>query len=519
MKKITLLLLLALSLGACSTSQTHRGPASAFTQFTSAMFETNESVNKDIQSFQLVVEEALVWRVKATEFYQKVAPQLKNRPFTALELEKLYNEAEHYLEIRERLYQFARKYESFADEAVGIPEAPAERQLYLKQLKLSLSAALVLYDNYIIGIHPYFDDDKFRRKLNKDRPGLEGKIYQVNSMFMDMENRRKTAFGVAWARKQYQEIGYAALDVEEKWLDSLVVQSPSYGYFMKNSSWRTAAGFRYLLRWIRDELRQLGKMLTYVTSALFGNAMGLVEERKGWMNDMKDRERAALAARMEPLDVLMEKTPFRLTDKFIPGHYGHVAIWVGTETDLQRLGIWDHELVKPHQEAIRSGHHIVEALRPGVQINTLKHFLNIDDFLAVRHTGLTDEMKKNYLLKTFQQIGKDYDFNFDVETDRRIVCSEIAYVVYRDVDWPTDKQMGRHTISPDNVVTKATDRNPFTPVVLYHDGVEVKDNLEETVKLFLAEDYEGFRKLHPGFVGKTPPPAPPPSDPWNGGGP
>ena len=30
-------------------------------------------------------------------------------------------------------------------------------------------------------------------------------------------------------------------------------------------------------------------------------------------------------------DILLEKTPFRLTDKLIPGYWGHAAVWIGGE--------------------------------------------------------------------------------------------------------------------------------------------------------------------------------------------
>ena len=42
---------------------------------------------------------------------------------------------------------------------------------------------------------------------------------------------------------------------------------------------------------------------------------------------------------MMKLDILFEKTPFRLTDKLIPDHCGHVAIWTGTQADLIELNI------------------------------------------------------------------------------------------------------------------------------------------------------------------------------------
>jgi len=50
------------------------------------------------------------------------------------------------------------------------------------------------------------------------------------------------------------------------------------------------------------------------------------------------------------------------------------------------------------------------------------------------------------------QLGKDYDFNFDVETLDKIVCSELIYIVFGQVHWNTEYDIGRPTISPDNVV-------------------------------------------------------------------
>jgi hypothetical protein len=106
------------------------------------------------------------------------------------------------------------------------------------------------------------------------------------------------------------------------------------------------------------------------------------------------------------------------------------------------------------------------------------------------------------LLRAFAQIGKEYDFNFDVESDRRIVCSELAYVVFTDVDWPTSSVLGRYSISPDQVALRATKKGPFSPVIIYHDGVEIREHLPETLELFLRGDLDGFRALHPGFVGR-----------------
>ena len=78
----------------------------------------------------------------------------------------------------------------------------------------------------------------------------------------------------------------------------------------------------------------------------------------------------------------------------------------------------------------------------------------------------------------FRQLGKQYDFNFDVNTTDKIVCSELAYVSFPSVDWPTAKTLGRHSISPDNVAQLAWNNVPLKLVMFYHDGRLVGEDLQ-----------------------------------------
>jgi uncharacterized protein YycO len=186
-------------------------------------------------------------------------------------------------------------------------------------------------------------------------------------------------------------------------------------------------------------------------------------------------------------DILLEKTPFRLTDRLIPGHWGHAAIWVGTEQELKQLGLWEHPVVQKHQDAVRSGASVVEALRDGVQMNTLEDFLNIDDLAVLRMKSLGSEELAQSIIRALRQVGKAYDFNFDVETTDKIVCSELVYLAYPGPDWPTDKIMGRYTISPDHVARKAVEGGPLKLVLLYHDGNEIQKNRDQIFEKLMAQ--------------------------------
>ena len=206
----------------------------------------------------------------------------------------------------------------------------------------------------------------------------------------------------------------------------------------------------------------------------FGNSVGLVETRRGKLYRRPELA-AAIQHELRAGDILLEKTPFRLTDLLIPGFWGHAAIWIGNEQELKALGIWNHPLVTKYHTPIRQGHVIVEALRPGVTMNPLEHFLNIDDMaiLRARNLELDADAKVAIILQALRQVGKAYDFNFDVETTDTIVCSELIYQVYTAIDWPTQKALGRTTISPDHIARRALNDGPLDLVALYRDGVRV----------------------------------------------
>lgn len=485
------------ALGSASTARGQDGPPVALSAGQAAL---DRQLNDEVQALQGQVEEALVWRVQAVEFARYLEEKQRNESLSSADLAALYATAERYLEMRERLFAHVRRHEHVYADRVAIRYGSADGWLVMKKVKIALGAGLVLYDNYVLGVHPYFEDAKVRRLLHTDRPGLEGRLRVLTLNYLSLENRKRAAFAIGAYLEEQSDPTYRARDRETAYLDALVRQSAAFHNLRKPGFGLPGAGFETatnVLPFIVDDLRELGTMSSFATSRLFGNSIGLLESRKGLLLALEPDEKRSLAASLEPLDVLLEKTPFRLTDKFIPGHYGHVAIWTGNEAQLRAIGVWDHPAVVPHQAQVRRGRSVVEALRPGVQINSLDQFLNIDDLAVLRHTRLTPENRRQFVVDTFRQIGKEYDFHFDVETDRRIVCSEIVYVVFRDVQWPTVRQLGRYSISPDNVAVRGLKGDPFTPVVLYHDGARINERLEETLDALLRADYRKVRGMHP----------------------
>ena len=468
-----------------------------------------EALRDDVAVARVLLARSLDWRARGERFRRDVAGRLASGVLTSGDLDRLYRGAEDYVFLQRRWQALGdcQGDEAWRRAAPALANDPLARL----QTKLALVTALVQHDDYAVAVLPLFQQDKLRRLLKTDHVAISGELDAAARRFQNPFARQRIARAVVWYRAEGGRAPAATPD--EAFLDEAIRQSAGYQFFTRElperlvSEWGT--GGHAAVTFVGDLLLQLGNGALHTTSAVVGNTLGLVETRQGYLRELSATERVALQGRLQPLDVLLEKTPFRLTDKSIPGHYGHVAVWVGTERELRELELWDDPLVRPYQERIRAGAGIVEALRSGVELNTLEHFLNIDDLLVIRPQPMARGEVRAAVRRAFAQLGKEYDFNFDVESDRRIVCSELAFVVFPDVAWATTKVLGRASISPDQVAVKASPGGSFTPVILYHDGVEIREQLPETLHCLLLEDMAALRALHPGFVGRSMAPAQP----------
>ncbi|WP_299528818.1 YiiX/YebB-like N1pC/P60 family cysteine hydrolase [uncultured Lutibacter sp.] len=210
-------------------------------------------------------------------------------------------------------------------------------------------------------------------------------------------------------------------------------------------------------------------------SNVVSNFMGIFASRKGKLINNEDFINNSLHL-LQPLDVVLEKTPFRLTDRFIPGYWGHAAIYIGNEIQLKKLGVWEHPFVEKYHEEILQGKFIVEALRSKVACNTFKRFSNIDDYAQLRLIKEPSLAKKREMIvRVFAQIGKKYDFGYDVESSKKIICSELHYITYDEIVFNTDRFFGINTITVDHVAEQALKGGAFYPVDLYLDGIRIED--------------------------------------------
>ena len=412
---------------------------------------------------------SLIARTKILKFVKQTNNN-PNQPLSGEEIESLQEGVLSQIYLREELYRLINSYRQYPYVNGGENLVSVENRL--KGGLIGLAAACVVADNYALSLKQVQEHELLRRLVNKGDSGKKvntKELQNVVNSYNSRDKRKEFRKGIDWFIKHRQKLKVLKeKDEQLTKLADLIIKSPAAkalsegnffsDYFSKISKSSVV---------IHDRVKGLKESSTNSLSKLFGNSVGMVQFRKGKLfgdNDIEEK----MATELEPLDIILEKTPFRLTDKFIPGHFGHVAIWVGSEKQLKNTGLWNHPAIAPYHEEIKKGCSVLEALRDGVQLNTLEHFLDVDDVAILRKSSKQSEAS---ILRAFSQIGKEYDFNFDVEASDKIVCSELVYHVFVDVDWPIEKTMGRFTISPDNVAVKAID-GLFDVKLFVHNGRE-----------------------------------------------
>jgi len=493
-------------------------------------FESN------LHEFHREIDATLRLRKQSVEFYKQEKLEGKAQYFNANDIYRIQAAVSEYNRNRNvLLYKIAHRYRKLIQDVelvlttekssgLVIKEPtlglggentlyinPNDKQgiRYIKVIKLGLASALTLYDNFVIAILPFHENSHFRKSINYDNLDNRKFIERLSGNFRKLSNYKDTLKVVEFndaLQKWETQNPYNPVTAEKdvSYFNVLIDGSYTNKRIKEISLWdRISFRAKRFSLILRDSIFDASNESMDAISGLFGNGMGLISLREGYLKSIPRSHKQEIEAKLQPGDILLEKTPFRLTDRFIPGHWGHVAIWVGSKEQLQGLGVWD-ELPAlfaraqrlfnykgpSFQSQILNNHKIVEALRPGVQINTLDHFLNVDDMAVLRDEKVDNKALKRYVIRAFEQIGKEYDFNFDVETDTRIVCSELAFVAYDDYKWPISKTAGRYTISPDHVAEKANGDGPFKPVMLYHDGKIVAENIQLNFNRLMQADYE-----------------------------
>jgi hypothetical protein len=223
----------------------------------------------------------------------------------------------------------------------------------------------------------------------------------------------------------------------------------------------------------------------------------------------------AIASRLEPGDILLERREWYLSNIGLPGYWPHAALFMGMPDERRRyfdtpevrawLATQDgaaadfDELLsarEPRAHALSlaadaAGHapRVIEAMSEGVSFTTFEHSAACDALVVLR-PRVSKVEKARALLRAFHYAGRPYDFDFDFATDSSLVCTELVYKAYEPATdftglrFETSRVLGR-LVLPANEIARQFDAQHGGPgeqfdFVLFLDGNERTDRAAES---------------------------------------
>ncbi|PCJ16817.1 MAG: hypothetical protein COB02_15050 [Candidatus Cloacimonadota bacterium] len=374
----------------------------------------------------------------------------------------------------------------------------------LLKLVIGTATNLVEFEQMSFFYHLASEDTTLVTKLNEIRVyGLKNHFDRLEKSFLGVHSRSNFALSMQVLDENSDRLKILKSGKKEYFFGLMSRLDTNFADELKKEKgfFNTIKNFfkKDFARAYTNHKKRLGSY-TYYLSKFFGNASGALNIQKYIDSISKDELKRVRLEELQPGDVVLEKTSGAITDKFIPGHFGHVAMYFGRPDQLQDVmlsngkRLLDHPRVIEYMDRLENGETIVESIRPGVTLVKLEHW-RVNDVAILRPTTYPKEKLGDTLLQAIRYVGTAYDFNFDVNTREIIVCSELPFQAFEDINFRIAKAAGRWTISPDDVAVLAgpmgqrTLNRPFE-LTYFNNNLRVvpKDEMFDLyVKLLAAE--------------------------------
>lgn len=313
-----------------------------------------------------------------------------------------------------------------------------------------------------------------RTYINNLNNNAKENFYPREKVEFDKLNKSEKAIAASF----FESILYQFLKEDKLWYNSIVVSK-----FWENFSDNTTDA--------------VGKVTTGA-SAAFGAIAGNIAWREGYLRDDKTLLEK-IKNTVKPFDLLMEKKAYKFTDLTIPGHWGHIGVYLGTKKQLQEMGLWELKQLDPFRENIERGKTIFQVRRTGLVFDSITDFMNLDEMAILRVQGQIEKSKAELSL-VFEylsdQLQKSYDFSFDAMTTEKITCTEIVAMSYGQIKWPMDYLLGRYTISPNNMAELAFYTGSPLKTIAYYTGDKQGTHYRSVDEFAKTLDYTSFGSIY-----------------------
>lgn len=137
-----------------------------------------------------------------------------------------------------------------------------------------------------------------------------------------------------------------------------------------------------------------------------------------------------LKARLQPGDLIFSYREWFVTNDLIDGKWKHASIYVGNRNDLitflKKYNLSLDILDQYHIDEDDTDMLIIDSTDTGVSIKSFSSLSYLDDIIVFR-TMTTQNQTDTMISTIIQQLGKEYNYDFNINDTSRIYCSQLIY--------------------------------------------------------------------------------------------
>jgi len=384
-----------------------------------------------------------------------------------------------YLVLRKALFHIAFRHKDFSE----IENQKLQDQSFL----LAYASGLTLYRNAVIFVMVFKDQPNARRKLNEANPIIgtpEGMFEEMYKNVTSKQNIDLVIHGIEEFDKRKARLKQVPI-LETDGLEELIGRLENYENELEAAYARLSEGRADVL-W--TTLKTGVERPAYETQALVSMMISHIRVPLHSPGFSPQTVQEEIEPQLEPGDILLTRRDGYISNTFLPGHWGHAAMYLGTPEEIRALGT-DRALetaLAEYEGKDKDGFEFaaIEAIGEGVRFSSAEFAIDANS-LAVLRPKVSDEVKRTAIRRAIELRGTPYDFSFDLSSQDKIICTELVYRSYSPhLDVRFDEVMGRKTLKPDGMLVELSPavENPRTEFVLYakaEDGKLDARSLEE----------------------------------------
>lgn len=378
---------------------------------------------------------------------------------------------DRYLVLRRALFHIAFRHKDFAK----IADPALQDQSFL----LAYASGLTLYRNAVIFVMLFKDQPNARKKLNEANPLVGTPAGMFDEMYKNVtskENVQLVIGGIEEFDERRARLDDSAL-LEIDGLEGLIDRLDTYEEQLETAYQRLSEGRADVL-W--TTLRTGVERPAYETQTLVSMMISHVRVPLHSPGLSPATVQNDIRPRLKPGDILLTRRDGYLSNTFLPGHWGHAALYLGSPAEIRALGE-DPALEKALTEyrgRDKDGfpYAAIEAIGEGVRFSSAEFAMEANS-LAVLRPAVTPEQIRTAIRRAIELRGTPYDFSFDLGSQDKLICTELVYRAYAPhLDVPFEEVMGRKTLKPDSMLKELSPAaaEPRTEFVLFGRSVDGK---------------------------------------------